>query len=184
MCVKSLKCQYSLALSFYFQNLPWGNSAKQSKSCTFLQNIENHSYKKRDKAIVNYVTTLLRNTAMPLRLWLIIWKDVFYNAKAKWWKYVISYICLTKKTRGRVIKIVTKVAISARGNITIFWTMLDKRSQILNLAVFSPCHVAYHPTVNSSFPQSDGNKFNLITSSFPLVISVGNLDCAWDVLAS
>lgn len=48
-------------------------------------------------------------------------------------------------------------------------------------SVFSPCHVAYHRTVNSSFPQSDGNKFNLITSSFPLVISAGDLDCAWDV---
>lgn len=44
-------------------------------------------------------------------------------------------------------------------------------------SVRSQHHVAGHPSVSPD-SQSEDNRFNLITSIFPLVISAGNLDYA------
>lgn len=55
---------------------------------------------------------------------------------------------------------------SGTDSVSLHWTQLDKRSQILIPWLrCSRHHVACHPSVNSSFPQSEDNQFNLITSS-------------------
>lgn len=79
---------------------------------------------------------------------------------------------LYKKTKRRVIKILTKIAISS---ITVFWAMLDKPSQILVFWLYFPLDARWLTTLLliHNFLQSDDNKFNLIASSLPLVISNG-----------